>query len=74
VDESPQVAANSADTARAEELLGQVSEKVGAWSSKLRFQFFKGVARGREEAEDMWAEAQSLHRSGPRPPGEGPAG
>jgi len=71
VDESPQVAANSPDTARAEELLGQMTDQVGTWSSKLSFQFLKGVARVREEAEDIWAEAQSLHRTG-RPPDKGP--
>lgn len=72
MEESPQVAANAVDTARAEELLGQMSDQVGTWSSKLSFQFLKGVARVREEAEDIWAEAQSLHRTG-RPPDKGPA-
>ncbi len=71
MDESPQVAVSSADTARAEELVGQMSDQVGTWSSKLSFQFLKGVARVREEAEDIWAEAQSLHRTG-RPPDKGP--
>jgi len=71
VDESPPIAANSADTARAEEVLAQMSEKAGTWSSKISFQFLKAVARAREEAEDIWAEAQSLHRTG-RPPSEGP--
>ncbi len=72
MDESLQGAANSADTARAEELVTQMSDQVGTWSSKLSFQFLKGVARVREEAEDIWAEAQSLHRTG-RPPDKGPA-
>ncbi len=72
MDESPQVAVNSADTARAEELVGQMSDQVATWSSKLGFQLLKGVARVREEAEDIWAEAQSLHRTG-RPPDKGPA-
>ncbi len=71
MDESLQGAANSVDTARAEELVTQMSDQVGTWSSKLSFQVLKGVARVREEAEDIWAEAQSLHRTG-RPPDKGP--
>lgn len=72
MDESPKVAVNAVDTARAEELVTQMSDQVGTWSSKLSFQLLKGVARVREEAEDIWAEAQSLHRAG-RPPDKGPA-
>jgi hypothetical protein len=38
---------------RAEELLEQAGQRVGIW-------LWRVTARAREEAEDIWAEAQSL--------------
>ena len=43
------------DTERAEELLEQWGERAGRWLSRT-------WARAREEAEDIWAEAQSVRR------------
>lgn len=43
--------------ARAEQIVDQVGYKVGRWATRL-------VARTREEAEDIWAEAQHVRNSG----------
>lgn len=47
---------------RAEELVDLAGERVGAFVATLgqRAQVF--VARAREEAEDIWAEAQALRQ------------
>ena len=43
------------DTERAEQVMEDVGERIGDWVSRA-------VARAREEAEDIWAEAQTLRR------------
>jgi hypothetical protein len=43
------------DVDRAEELVEAWGERIGGWVAET-------TARVREEAEDMWAEAQSLRR------------
>jgi hypothetical protein len=43
------------DTERAEEMMEKVGERVGDWASRA-------LARAREEAEDIWAEAQAVRR------------
>jgi hypothetical protein len=47
---------------RAEEIVDQAGERLGAFLSDFgrRAQVF--AARAREEAEDIWAEAQAMHR------------
>ena len=40
---------------RANELLEQWGEQLGRWLSRT-------ASRAREEAEDIWAEAQSIHQ------------
>ena len=52
---------------RAEELLDQAGERLGRWSSEAYLQLRKAAALLREEAEDIWAEAQSL-RAGTETP------
>ena len=42
---------------RAEELIEDWSRRLGRWISVT-------AARAKEEAEDIWAEAQSIRRSG----------
>jgi hypothetical protein len=47
---------------RAEELIDRVADRVGQFTSYLGRQVLRLGARAREEAEDMWAEAQSIRR------------
>ncbi len=47
---------------RAEELLDDLGQRVGAISVYAAFLVRKYAARAREEAEDIWAEAQQLRR------------
>src|SRR5262249_38190910 len=47
---------------RAEELVDQIAERVGYYTGVVGHQILKLAARAREEAEDIWAEAQSLRR------------
>jgi hypothetical protein len=51
---------------RAEELVDRIGMRVGEVTSFLGHQLLKLGARVREEAEDIWAEAQNLRR-GSRP-------
>ena len=60
-DERPDPAA----TERAEEMLDRAGEQVGRFASLLSLRLRQGVALAREEAEDMWAEAQSMRRQDP---------
>jgi hypothetical protein len=53
---------------RAEELADQLGERVGAYASWLGQQVLKLGARVKEEAADIWAEAQHLARGGPSDP------
>lgn len=43
------------ETERAEQVMEDVGERIGDWVSRA-------VARAREEAEDIWAEAQTVRR------------
>jgi hypothetical protein len=47
---------------RAEEVIDQVADRVGEFTTYLGRQILRLGARAREEAEDMWAEAQSIRR------------
>lgn len=60
-DERPDPAA----TERAEEMLDRAGEQVGRFASLLSLRLRQVVALAREEAEDMWAEAQSMRRQDP---------
>jgi hypothetical protein len=48
-------ARDGSETQRAEQLVEDWSERVTTWASRA-------IARGREELEDVWAEAQSVRR------------
>lgn len=48
---------------RAEELVDRLGQRAGAFASMAGLRIRKLAARTREEAEDVWAEAQSVrHR------------
>lgn len=47
---------------RAEVLVDQVGARLGHFLSAAGYQVRKATARAREEAEDIWAEAQAIRR------------
>ncbi len=58
-------------TERAEELVDRMAWDVGYLASFVGLRLLKGASLAREEAEDIWAEAQSLRRregQGAEPP------
>jgi len=52
---------------RAEELVDRWGQQIGQWASSFGRSILQWAARTREEAEDIWAEAQSIRRGG-KPP------
>lgn len=52
----------AADTVRAEEMVDRIGGQLSALASVAAHRLRKGAALAREEAEDMWAEAQQLRR------------
>lgn len=52
---------------RAEVLVDRLGERLGHFLSIAGYQLRKATARAREEAEDIWAEAQAIRR-GEHPP------
>jgi len=50
-------------TERAEELVDRLGESVGHYASLARLRLLSVAALAREEAEDVWAEAQSVRRA-----------
>ena len=54
---------SQAATARAEELVDRLGESVGRLASLAGWRLLKVAALVREEAEDVWAEAQSLRHT-----------
>lgn len=49
-------------TERAEELVDRMARGAGYLASFVGLRLLKGASLAREEAEDIWAEAQSLRR------------
>lgn len=49
-------------TDRAEETLDQAGERLGIFAAEVSHRLRRAVALAREEAEDIWAEAQSLRQ------------
>lgn len=47
---------------RAEEIVDRLAERVAHYTSVWGRQLWRASARIREEAEDLWAEAQSIRR------------
>lgn len=48
---------------RAEDALDETGRKIGAFLGNLSLRIRKATAVAREEAEDIWAEAQSIRQS-----------
>jgi hypothetical protein len=78
----PQTSETAADEARqqamqrAEELADRLGEQVGHYVSLFGHSVLKWAARAREEAEDIWAEAQALRerqRTANKPSEGGPS-
>lgn len=61
--QSPEERPGSAPTERAEVLVDQLGARLGQWFTAANHQVRKMTALAREEAEDIWAEAQSIRRS-----------
>ncbi len=61
-DSKARSAAEQAAMMRAEELVDRLGERVGYFASLLNQRARWAAARAREEAEDIWAEAQSIRR------------
>jgi hypothetical protein len=51
---------------RAEEMVDRAAERIGHYAGLVGHEILRFAARACEEAEDIWAEAQSLRR-GERP-------
>jgi hypothetical protein len=45
---------------RAEEMVDRLGEQIGHYVSVFGHKVLKWIARAREEAEDIWAEAQAI--------------
>jgi hypothetical protein len=45
---------------RAEEMVDRMGEKIGHYASEFGHTVLRWFARAREEAEDIWAEAQAI--------------
>ena len=57
-------------TERAEELMDRAGEQIGKWTMRATTEARRLFARAREEAEDMWAEAQNVSHRVTIPPNE----
>ncbi|HYX50687.1 MAG TPA: hypothetical protein VE843_13140 [Ktedonobacteraceae bacterium] len=55
-------------TAKAEQLVDQWGQRISHYTAIAGLQFRRVVARAREEAEDIWAEAQNIRRQDDREP------
>ena len=57
-----QQSSNRSQTDRAEHLVEDVTDQVDDWTDKVADWVSRAAARTREEAEDIWAEAQHIRR------------
>ncbi len=48
----------------AEEVIDRVGKRVGQWMHEASIWAITAAARAREEAEDIWADAQNIRRGG----------
>jgi hypothetical protein len=55
-------------TAKAEQMVDQVGQRISQYTSMVGLQIQRAVARAREEAEDMWAEAQNIRHQNDQNP------
>jgi uncharacterized protein YbjQ (UPF0145 family) len=53
---------------RSEELVDRMNQQLGHYTALAGLQIQKAMARMREEAEDMWAEAQQIRQEISRKP------
>lgn len=53
---------------RAEDLLDTWGRRLGVFAATVGSQVQKAAARAREEAEDIWAEANALRKESQSPP------
>ncbi|GAC1345798.1 MAG: hypothetical protein NVSMB27_08390 [Ktedonobacteraceae bacterium] len=54
-------------THKAEQMVDQMGQRVNHFTATTSLEVQKATARLREEAEDMWAEAQNIrHKNGPK--------
>ena len=51
-------------TAKAEELVEGMTQRLGLFAARAGLQIQKATARMREGADDIWAEAQSVRKDG----------
>jgi len=56
--------AHSPQMQRAEELVDQLAARVAEFTSSFGRKVLRLSARAREEADDIWAEAQNIRRGG----------
>jgi hypothetical protein len=47
---------------RADEVVDRIAERVSTFTARLGGGFLRVLSRMREEAEDIWGEAQSIRR------------
>src|SRR5437763_14585825 len=55
-------------TLKAEEMVDRMGSRINQFTSIASLQIQRTVAHAREEAEDMWAEAQNIRRQNGRNP------
>jgi hypothetical protein len=55
-------------TEKAEELVDRLGQRIGHFAALTSLQIQRAAARAREEAEDMWAEAQNIRQENSRKP------
>jgi hypothetical protein len=53
---------------RSEELVDRAAQRLSQYALRAGYQIQKATARLREEAEDMWAEAQNIRQENSRKP------
>lgn len=53
---------------RAEVLLNEWGRRLGTFATTVGSELQKAAARAREEAEDIWAEAQAMRKESQTPP------
>jgi hypothetical protein len=56
----PDATPDGAEMQRAEEIVDQAAQFASVWVTKIGHELLRNAARAREEAEDIWAEAQHL--------------
>ena len=62
--ESENEQSTPAQLERAGEVVDRLSKRIGEWTNVATMQAVVAYARVREEAEDIWAEAQNIRRRG----------